>query len=526
MATGRWRGVESATNDTYLCCPNLTGGPRPGLRDSRTPSPEPRAPLIMRRTKIIATLGPATDKPGVIDNLLEAGVDLCRINYSHQDQADHEERIRNVRRISAERGREVGVIADLQGPKIRLEHFSGGKAQLREGDTFILDTELPTDAGDQEHVGVTYKDLVKDVKKGDRLLVDDGRIVLQVRRVSGHEVTCKIVTGGEVSDNKGLNLQGGGLSAAALTDKDRGDLEHAVRMEADYIAVSFVRGPDDVLNTRRLLEELGSNAGVIAKIERAEALDHAEDIIEASDGIMIARGDLGVEIGDASLPPVQKRLIKLAREMDRPAITATQMMESMIDHQIPLRAEVFDVANAIIDGTDAVMLSGETSIGLFPDKVVEAMARICAETEKQRVTQISDHRINQRFERIDEAIAMSAMYAANHIGATAIAALTETGSTCLWMSRISSGIPIFAFTRHVSTMRKVRLYRGVYPIHFDITHTDAYEANKEIVQDLKEQGMVVDGDLVIITKGDLEGLHGGTNNLKIVQVGQLLEHTL
>jgi len=480
----------------------------------------------MRRTKIIATLGPSTDKPGVAEKLLDAGMDLCRINYSHQDHPSHEQRIQAMRRISAEKGLEVGIIADLQGPKIRLERFSGGKAHLQEGETFTIDTELPTEAGDQKHVGVTYKDLVKDVKKGDRLLVDDGRIVLQVRKISGHEINCKIVTGGEVSNSKGLNLQGGGLSADALTDKDREDLEHAVRMEADYIAVSFVRKPEDISNTRQLLQSLGSNAGIIAKFERAEALENAEAIIEASDGIMIARGDLGVEIGDASLPPVQKRLIKLGREMDRPVITATQMMESMIDHQIPLRAEVFDVANAVIDGTDAVMLSGETSIGMFPDKVVEAMARICDETEKQRVTQISDHRINQRFERIDEAIAMSAMYAANHIGAKAIAALTETGSTCLWMSRISSGIPIFAFTRHISAMRKVRLYRGVYPIHFDITHTDALEANKEIVQDLKEQGMVEDGDYVIVTKGDLQGARGGTNNLKIVQVGQLLEHTL
>lgn len=480
----------------------------------------------MRRTKIIGTLGPSTDKAGMAEKLLQAGLDLCRINYSHQDHASHEKRILEIRRISADLGREVGVIADLQGPKIRLERFSGGKAVLKEGGTFVLDTELPPEAGDQQHVGVTYKGLTRDVKKGDRLLVDDGRIVLQVRKVSGHEISCKVVTGGEVSNSKGLNLQGGGLTADALTEKDREDLEHAIQMDADYIAVSFVRGADDIFNTRRLLEQRGSSAGVIAKLERAEALDNAEAIIDASNGIMIARGDLGVEIGDASLPPVQKRLIKLAREMDRPVITATQMMESMIDHQIPLRAEVFDVANAVIDGTDAVMLSGETSIGMFPDKVVEAMARICEETEKQRFTQISDHRINQRFERIDEAIAMSAMYAANHIGAKAIAALTETGSTCLWMSRISSGIPIFAFTRHISTMRKVRLYRGVYPIHFDITHTDALEANKEIIQDLKEQDVVKDGDYVIITKGDLRGLRGGTNNLKIVQVGQMLEHTL
>ena len=476
----------------------------------------------MRRTKIIATLGPATDKPGVLENLVRMGTDLFRINYSHQDHASHEARISAIRDLSARLGMEVGIIADLQGPKIRLQRFSGGKTFLEEGKTFTLDPDLAIDAGDKEHVGVTYKELPQDVKTGDKLLVDDGRIVLEVNRITGRKVQCRVVTGGEISNSKGLNLQGGGLSAGALTEKDREDLAHGAKMGVDFFAVSFVRRAEDVMQTRALLEKLHCSAGVIAKLERAEALDNAEEIIDAADGIMIARGDLGVEIGDAALPPVQKRLIRLAREMDRPVITATQMMESMIDHQIPLRAEVFDVANAVLDGTDAVMLSGETSIGLFPEKVVEAMGRICEETEKQRSTRISDHRINLRFERIDEAIAMSTMYAANHIGAKAIAALTESGSTCLWMSRISSGIPIFAFTRHVGTMRKVRLYRGVYPIHFDITHTDPLEANKEIIQDLVEQGRVTAGDFVIITKGDLHGHRGATNNMKIIQVGEAI----
>jgi pyruvate kinase len=480
----------------------------------------------MRRTKIIATLGPATDKEGVAEKLLRAGVDLCRINYSHQDHAAHEQRITQIRELTSRLGIEVGIIADLQGPKIRLQRFSSGMVRLKEGETFVLDTALAAAAGDQTHVGVTYKELARDVKEGDKLLLDDGRIVLEVRSIRGSEIECRVITGGEISNSKGLNLQGGGLSASALTDKDREDLKHAIATGADYIAVSFVRSAADVQQTRELLEQLGGSAGVIAKIERTEAMDNAEAIIEAADGIMIARGDLGVELGDAALPPVQKRLIKMAREMDRPVITATQMMESMIDHQIPLRAEVFDVANAVIDGTDAVMLSGETSIGMFPEKVVEAVSRICDTTEQQRITQISDYRVNQRFERIDEAIAMSAMYTANHIGAKAIAALTETGSTCLWMSRISSGIPIFAFTRHIGTMRRVRLYRGVYPIHFDITHTDVLEANNEIIQDLREQGVVDDGDYVIITKGDLKGLRGGTNNLKIVQVGHMPEQTL
>ena len=478
----------------------------------------------MRRTKIIATLGPSTDKPGMTEKLLLAGVDLFRVNYSHQNQEDQARRISEIRELSSRHGREVGVIADLQGPKIRLTRFSADKVFLEEGRRFTLDTAMPEDAGDIEHVGVTYKQLVKDVKQGDRLLLDDGRIVLEVAGVSSNEVNCRVIRGGELSSKKGVNLQGGGLAAGALTDKDRADLAHAAAAGVDYIAVSFVRGREDIDLARELLGD--NSAGIIAKFERAEALTNAEEIIDASDAIMIARGDLGVEIGDAALPPVQKRLIKLARDMDRAVITATQMMESMIDHQIPLRAEVFDVANAVIDGTDALMLSGETSIGMFPDLVVEAMARIAEETEKQRITRVSDHRINQRFDRIDEAIAMSTMYAANHISARAIAALTETGSTSLWMSRISTGIPVFAFTRHVGTMRKVKLYRGVYPIHFDITHTDPLEANTEIIEELEKLGIVGQGDFVVITKGDLRGKRGGTNNMKIVQVGQDLDQTL
>ncbi|MBI1732997.1 MAG: pyruvate kinase [Gammaproteobacteria bacterium] len=473
----------------------------------------------MRRTKIIATLGPSTDQPGMLERLVNCGVDLFRINYSHQSHADHERRFQAARSLKG-MGAEIGIIADLQGPKIRLERFLTDKVYLEDNSSFTLDTSLDKNAGDRSHVGVTYKNLTREVSAGDRLLVDDGRIVLEVKDIEGNEVHCRVVMGGELSGKKGINLQGGGLAAGALTRKDQNDLAHAVAHGADYLAVSFVRSVDDIREARRLLSAAGSSAGIIAKLERAEALKNAEAIVEASDAIMIARGDLGVEIGDAALPPVQKRLIKMARDMDRAVITATQMMESMIDHQIPLRAEIFDVANAVFDGTDALMLSGETSVGKYPDKVVQTMARVCEETEKQRVTRVSDHRINQRFERIDEAIAMSAMYAANHVGAKAIAALTETGSTTLWMSRISSGIPVFAFTRHMDTMRRVHLYRGVYPIHFDITHTDPLQANAQIVDELMRRKIVHPNDYVIITKGDLSGHRGGTNNMKIVQAGQ------
>ena len=307
----------------------------------------------MRRTKIIATLGPTTDEPGILEGIFEAGVGVFRLNYSHQTHAHHEKRLQDIRALSKKYSHAVAIMADLQGPKIRIEHFNGGRVQLIEGAKFTIDTTLDSEAGDEKHVGVNYKDLPRDVMVGDTLLIDDGRIVMRVKNIGKHKVNCEVLTGGELSNNKGVNLRGGGLSASALTEKDKRDLEHAVGIGVDYIAVSFPRIADDIHQTRELLKELDSNALIIAKIERAEALDDIEAIIEASDVIMIARGDLGVEIGDASLPAVQKRLTKMARGMDRAVIIATQMMESMIEHQIPTRAEVFDVANAVIDGADA-----------------------------------------------------------------------------------------------------------------------------------------------------------------------------
>ncbi len=476
----------------------------------------------MRRTKIIATLGPATDDPKIMDRMIEAGVDVVRINFSHGNHADHQERAEKVRNRARAHGRQVGVLCDLQGPKIRIERFRDGKIFLQEGDTFILDTAWDPDGGTAERVGMAYKSLPEDVSRGDTLLLDDGRIVLWVDSVEGTEVICRVVVGGELSDRKGLNRQGGGLSAPALTHKDREDIRMAATMQADYLAVSFPRNAEDIHEARRLLTEAGGHAGIIAKIERADALDNIDEILEAADAIMIARGDLGVEIGDAALPPVQKSLIKKARDMNRVVITATQMMESMISSPIPTRAEVFDVANAVLDGTDAVMLSAETATGMFPDKAIGAMDRVCLEAEKQRVATHSHHRIDTVFKRIDEAIAMATMYTANHLGVKAIAALTESGSTTLWMSRISSGIPIYALTRHVETRRKVTLYRGVYPVSFEETTKDHAVLNKEAIDELLRRGAVREGDLVIITKGDLTGVMGGTNALKIVRVGELL----
>ncbi|RJQ46650.1 MAG: pyruvate kinase [Gammaproteobacteria bacterium] len=477
---------------------------------------------MLRRTKIVATLGPATDDPKVLDRMIEAGVDVVRVNFSHGETEQQRLRAETVLNRARAYGRQIGVLADLQGPKIRIERFKQGKITLQEGDKFTLDARCKPDEGTQERVGIAYKELVGDVRRGDNLLLDDGRIVLWVEQVEGAEIRCRVVVGGELSNNKGINRQGGGLSAPALTDKDRADIKTAAAMQADYLAVSFPRNAEDVHEARRLFHAAGGAGGIVAKIERAEALNCLEEIIEASDAVMIARGDLGVEIGDAALPPVQKRIIQLARTLNRVVITATQMMESMIESPIPTRAEVFDVANAVLDGTDAVMLSAETATGKYPDKAVAAMDRICREAEKQRVTRVSDHRIDTVFKRIDEAVAMATMYTANHLGVKAIIALTESGSTPLWMSRISSGIPIYALTRHAETRRKVTLYRGVYPVSFDIPSTNHAEVNKEAVDELVRRGAVRDGDLLIITKGDLMGMHGGTNAMKIVRVGDMV----
>ncbi len=476
---------------------------------------------MLRRTKIVATLGPATDSLEALDKLIEAGVDVVRLNFSHGSGEEHLARAETVRNRARAHGRQVGVMVDLQGPKIRIGRFVEGSVELEEGDPFAIDLDLDINSGTREAVGATYKRLSIDLSRGDTLLLDDGRIMLLVRDVVDNKVHCRVTMGGSLSDNKGINVQGGGLSAAALTDKDRADIEVAAAMKADYVAISFVRSPEDVIEARQLLEEAGwGKCSIISKIERAEAIPLANEIISESDGIMVARGDLGVEIGDASLPPVQKRLIKLARSMDRVSITATQMMESMIQNPIPTRAEVFDVANAVLDGTDAVMLSGETAVGRYPAKVVRAMADICVEAEQQRAAKVSGHRMNEHFHRRDEAIAMATMYTANHLGVKAIASLTESGATTLWMSRISSGIPIFAMTRNLHTRRKVTLYRGVYPVSFDVTHKEKDMIIQEMLDELVRRGVVREGDTVIITKGDHDGIGGGTNTMKIQTVGE------
>ncbi|UCH53706.1 MAG: pyruvate kinase [Pseudomonadota bacterium] len=473
---------------------------------------------MLRRTKIVATLGPATDALGVLDKLIEAGLDVARLNFSHDRHEVHRKRAEVVRERAKAYDREVGVLVDLQGPKIRIGKFKDGPIELTAGANFILDADLGLDAGTRERVGVTYKQLPTDVSRGSTLLLDDGRIVLWVEKVEGNAITCRVVVGGLLSNNKGINRQGGGLSAKALTDKDREDIKIAAEIRADYIAISFPRSAEDVNEARQLLRAAGGKGGVIAKIERAEAVENIEAIVQAADAIMIARGDLAVEIGDAAVPPIQKRLIRQAREANRVVITATQMMESMIENAIPTRAEVSDVANAVIDGTDAVMLSAETAAGKHPIAAVSAMDRVCKVAEQELEVKRSRHRLEDVFSRVDEAIAMATMFTANHLPVRAIAALTESGSTPLWMSRISSGVPIYALTSHVETRRKVTLYRGVYPVAFEITTSDHATVNREAMDELRRRGTVRDGDLVIITKGDLTGVMGGTNAMKIAVV--------
>lgn len=477
----------------------------------------------MRRTKIVATMGPATDTPESVLKMISAGVDVVRMNFSHGEVEDHINRAKMVRDAADKLGWSVAILGDLQGPKIRIDRFKNDKINLEVGDTFILDANLDKHEGTEERVGIAYKELPNDVYEGDELLLDDGRIVLKVSKVEGHEIYTEVIVGGALSNNKGINKRGGGISADALTEKDKEDIVTASKIDVDYLAVSFPRNAADIEYARLLMGDAGGRASLVAKIERAEAIEQPvlDDIIHASDAVMVARGDLGVEIGDANLPLVQKMLIKRARKLNCAVITATQMMETMIENSIPTRAEIFDVANAVMDGTDAVMLSGETAMGRHPDKVVKSMANICIEAEKATSSKKSRHRIGKHFKFIDEGIAMSAMYAANHMGVKGIGAMTESGSTALWMSRISSGIPIYAMTTHERTCRRVCMYRGVYPELLRNKLTDPKEANRTVVNHLVEQSIVSDGDLVIITKGDLlgKGTDGGTNQMKIIRVG-------
>lgn len=474
---------------------------------------------MQRRTKIIATLGPASDAPEVLEQMVHAGVDLVRINFSHGTVDSHEHRIQRVRCCAEKAGRKVGILADLQGPKVRIGRFQQGPVSLQPGKRFVIDPDLPPSSGNAEQVGSDYPALSRDVRVSDTLLLDDGRIVLLVEEINGTRIITSVQVGGVLSDNKGINLKGGGLSVGALTEKDHQDLVHAARLGVDYIAVSFVRDAEDLADAYTRLRSAGGTAGVIAKIERTEAVNRIEEIIAACDGVMVARGDLAVEIGDAEVPAIQKRIIQLARSMNKPVITATQMMESMISSPVPSRAEVSDVANAVLDGTDAVMLSAETAVGAHPPKVIETVARVCLAVEKQPATRTSGHRIENHFERLDEVIAMSAMYAANHMRIKAVAAISASGTTPLWMSRIRTGIPIYGLSRHSDALGRMTLFRNVYPVRFDMSrlHPD-HQIVPRVIAELRARDLVQTTDRVLITKGDHAGVHGGTNSMKVVQV--------
>ena len=456
----------------------------------------------------------------MLNRLVAAGVDVVRLNFSHGTPADHRQRVDNLRLAMTATGRSVGVMADLQGPKIRIGKFAGSKILLKPGQPFILDAECPL--GDAGRVGLDYPELIADVAPGDVLLLDDGRVVMDIESVDGSEIHCRVRLGGELSNNKGINKQGGGLSAPALTAKDMEDIRTAADLRVDYVAVSFPKSGDDMRQARELLAAAGSHAMIVAKIERVEAVANLEEIIDASDGVMVARGDLAVEVGDAAVPALQKRIIRCARERNRFAITATQMMESMIHSPVPTRAEVSDVANAVLDGTDAVMLSAETAAGEYPVETVEAMVRICLEAEKSADLSLEKHFLDRVFTRIDQSIAMSALFAARHLNVKAIAALTESGSTALWMSRLYCGVPIYALTQDIRTRFKVCIFKGVYPVMMRHSGRDRDTLLKGAEDELIRAGAVQPGDLIAITIGEPIGTPGGTNTLKIVRVGEHL----
>ncbi|PWB61978.1 MAG: pyruvate kinase [Betaproteobacteria bacterium] len=472
----------------------------------------------MRSTKIVATLGPASSDPAVLERMMRAGVDVVRLNFSHGTTADHEARAELVRETCRKVGRTVGIMADLQGPKIRVGKFKEGKISLKPGDPFILDAAC--ELGDGSRVGLDYKELPRDVKAGDVLLLDDGKIVLDVKDVRGHEIHTVTRHGGTLSNNKGINRQGGGLTAPALTPKDIEDIRTAARLKVDYLAVSFPKSGADMYMARELLRAGGGHALLIAKIERAEAIPALEEIMVACDGIMVARGDLAVEVGDAAVPSLQKRMIRQARELNKLTITATQMMESMISSPVPTRAEVSDVANAVLDGTDAVMLSAESASGQYPVEAIEAMARVCIEAEKSQPVTLDREFLDRVFQRVDQSIAMAALFTAFHLKVKAIASLTESGSTALWMSRLEFGVPIYALTSQTSTRYRTTLFRGVFPLIVRYIGHDREELLHEAESVLVKNGAAKEGDLIVVTIGEPIGKSGGTNTMKIVRVGE------
>jgi pyruvate kinase len=471
---------------------------------------------MARRTKIVATLGPASSDPKTLARMIEAGLDVVRMNFSHGTAAEHGKRVELVRSLARKAGRAIGVLVDLQGPKIRIGRFKEGKVTLAAGAKFVLDAEC--EMGDQHRVGLDYKNLPYDVRPADTLLLDDGRIVLGVASVRGPLITTVVEQGGPLSNNKGINRKGGGLTAPALTEKDMQDIKVAAELKADFLGISFPRSGADIKWARDLMHKAGGRALTVAKIERAEAIPALADILDASDCIMVARGDLAVEVGDAAVPALQKRMLRMAREKNRITITATQMMESMIANPIPTRAEVSDVANAVLDGTDAVMLSAETAAGRYPVETVAAMARVCVEAEKED-TLSQERRYAGPPAAVEEAIARATVFTANNLGIKAVAAMTQSGKTALLISRMYTNVPVYAMTSVIETRRRVTLFRGVYPVKF--TGARNPERALHMAEDeLLSRGVVQRGDYIVLTIGEPFGKAGGTNTMKIVKVGE------
>lgn len=477
----------------------------------------------MRRTKILATIGPSSQSKEILTEMVKAGVNAVRCNFSHGTAEDHRQHVQLIREVAKEQSVHAGVLADLQGPKIRVAKFKEGSVDVKEGAEFILDADMDKTQGDQSSVGIDYKNLPKDVIKGDVLLLDDGKIVLNVDKVAGSKVHCRVVHGGKLSNNKGINKKGGGLTAPALTEKDKEDIKIAAALEVDYVAVSFPRDGKDLEYARALLKEAGSMAAIVAKVERTEAVENIEEIINTADAIMVARGDLAVEIGDENVPAMQKMIIRRTRQLDKIVIIATQMMESMITSSTPTRAEVSDVANAVLDGTDAVMLSAESAAGNHPVATVAAMSRVCEAAENSNLVDIvSKDKVGRDHDRVDEAVASAAVYLANHVDAKAIISLTESGSTALWMSRINTRLPIYGLSRNKLTLGRMTLFRGVIPIEFDSTRMARLYVNREASVELEKRKIVKQGDWMILTGGDHMGVNGGTNKVKVIQAGNVV----
>ena len=472
---------------------------------------------MQKRTKIVITLGPASHDKAILKKLLNSGVDLVRLNFSHGNIEEHKEKFNLVKICAAELNKNIGILADLQGPKIRISSFENGFVLLKKGSDFFLDLDCCKNSGNIDKVNVDFPQIIEESEVGQLLCLDDGKIVLKVEQINDRSLKTKVVTGGELKSKKGINLVGGGLSAGAITKKDRVDLKHACSMGVDYIALSFVKDSDDIKLAKKLIQKHNSSAQILTKVERVEAIENIDEIIDFSDGVMVARGDLAIEVGDAEVPAIQKNIIHKAKEAAKPVIVATQMMESMISNPIPTRAEMSDVANAVLDGADAVMLSAESAVGEYPLLAVEAMFRACVSAEKHKHLQYKTQ-VSKSLSRVDQAVAIATVMTANRLKIKAIVALTESGMTPLWMSSLQTNIPICALSRHERTLGLLSLYRGVVPIYFDVTKVNHSDINKSALDVIKKEKMVKKGDLVIITKGDYVGVVGGSNAMKILSI--------